>query len=182
MDWDGPIVTDSGGFQVFSMGHGTVADEIKGRRRGHGEASGARGGDPLDRRARSALSLLRRRRRALPLAGGLDGGAGRRCARTSRSCSTSAPPSTSTATTPSARPSAPTAGWSAACAGTPSTAPPAQLVYGIVQGGVYEDMRRASARTVAASGCDGIAIGGSLGAEKAADVRGRRLRGRRAGR
>src|SRR3954447_25960821 len=31
MGWHGPIVTDSGGFQVFSMGHGTVADEIKGR-------------------------------------------------------------------------------------------------------------------------------------------------------
>jgi queuine tRNA-ribosyltransferase len=45
--------------------------------------------------------------------------------------------------------------------------PAGQLVYGIVQGGVYEDMRRASARVVAASGCDGVAIGGSLGAEKA---------------
>ena len=32
MGWDGPIVTDSGGFQVFSMGHGTVAEEIKSRR------------------------------------------------------------------------------------------------------------------------------------------------------
>ena len=31
MGWGGPIITDSGGFQVFSMGHGTVADEIKGR-------------------------------------------------------------------------------------------------------------------------------------------------------
>ena len=31
MGWRGPIVTDSGGFQVFSMGHGTVADEIKAR-------------------------------------------------------------------------------------------------------------------------------------------------------
>ena len=40
-------------------------------------------------------------------------------------------------------------------------------VYGIVQGGVHEDLRRASARTVAASGCDGVAIGGSLGADKA---------------
>src|SRR3954447_16370240 len=30
MRWEGPIITDSGGFQVFSMGHGTVADEIKG--------------------------------------------------------------------------------------------------------------------------------------------------------
>src|SRR6202011_4779157 len=33
MRWSGPIITDSGGFQVFSMGHGGVADEIKGRRR-----------------------------------------------------------------------------------------------------------------------------------------------------
>ena len=32
MGWKGPILTDSGGFQVFSFGHGTVADEIKGRR------------------------------------------------------------------------------------------------------------------------------------------------------
>lgn len=31
MGWERAIVTDSGGFQVFSMGHGTVADEIKGR-------------------------------------------------------------------------------------------------------------------------------------------------------
>ena len=31
MGWDGPIVTDSGGFQVFSMGHGTVAEEINKR-------------------------------------------------------------------------------------------------------------------------------------------------------
>ncbi len=32
MDWQRPIITDSGGFQVFSMGHGSVADEIKHRR------------------------------------------------------------------------------------------------------------------------------------------------------
>ena len=31
MGWQHPIITDSGGFQVFSMGYGTVADEIKGR-------------------------------------------------------------------------------------------------------------------------------------------------------
>lgn len=32
--WDGPMFTDSGGFQIFSLGHGSVADEIKGRRVG----------------------------------------------------------------------------------------------------------------------------------------------------
>lgn len=33
MRWDGPMLTDSGGFQVFSMKHGGVADEIKGKNR-----------------------------------------------------------------------------------------------------------------------------------------------------
>src|SRR5580704_6414220 len=42
MGWDGPIVTDSGGFQVCSMGHGTVAEEIKARSsRAHGGQGGA---------------------------------------------------------------------------------------------------------------------------------------------
>ncbi len=31
MGWDGPMLTDSGGFQVFSLGEGTMANEIKGR-------------------------------------------------------------------------------------------------------------------------------------------------------
>src|SRR5918995_3689815 len=31
MGWRRAIVTDSGGFQIFSLAHGTVADEIKGR-------------------------------------------------------------------------------------------------------------------------------------------------------
>ncbi len=30
--WRGPMLTDSGGFQIFSLGTGSVADEIKGRR------------------------------------------------------------------------------------------------------------------------------------------------------
>ena len=30
-NWEGPMLTDSGGFQIFSLGHGSVADEIKGR-------------------------------------------------------------------------------------------------------------------------------------------------------
>jgi len=32
MAWDGPMFTDSGGFQIFSLGHGSVANEIKGKR------------------------------------------------------------------------------------------------------------------------------------------------------
>lgn len=32
MGWRGPMLTDSGGFQIFSLGHGSVASEIKGKR------------------------------------------------------------------------------------------------------------------------------------------------------
>ena len=31
MDWSGPMMTDSGGFQIFSLGHGGVSQEIKGK-------------------------------------------------------------------------------------------------------------------------------------------------------
>ncbi|RYH04789.1 tRNA-guanine transglycosylase [archaeon] len=30
--WRGPMMTDSGGYQIFSMGHGSVSTEIKGKR------------------------------------------------------------------------------------------------------------------------------------------------------
>ena len=45
-------------------------------------------------------------------------------------------------------------------------APPGQLLYGIVQGGVHEDLRARSTAYVAGSGVQGIAIGGSLGQTK----------------
>src|SRR5439155_6508773 len=45
-------------------------------------------------------------------------------------------------------------------------APPGQLLYGIVQGGVYEDLRNASAERIAAAPVAGVAVGGSLGQEK----------------
>jgi queuine tRNA-ribosyltransferase len=45
-------------------------------------------------------------------------------------------------------------------------APPGQVLYGIVQGGVYEDLRYESAAAITAAGTPGIAIGGSLGADK----------------
>lgn len=35
MGWDGPMLTDSGGYQVFSLGYGSVASEIKGKHMSH---------------------------------------------------------------------------------------------------------------------------------------------------
>lgn len=43
---------------------------------------------------------------------------------------------------------------------------PGQVLFGIVQGGAYEDLRRTSAQTIAGMGFPGFAIGGSLGRSK----------------
>ncbi|MCX6094875.1 MAG: tRNA guanosine(34) transglycosylase Tgt [Candidatus Bipolaricaulota bacterium] len=43
---------------------------------------------------------------------------------------------------------------------------PSQALFGIVQGGAYEDLRRESARVIGEMGFDGFAVGGSLGRSK----------------
>jgi queuine tRNA-ribosyltransferase len=45
-------------------------------------------------------------------------------------------------------------------------APPGQALFGIVQGGVHEALRRSSAERVAAAEIDGLSIGGTLGRDK----------------
>jgi queuine tRNA-ribosyltransferase len=45
--------------------------------------------------------------------------------------------------------------------------PAGQAVFGIVQGGVHPELRRESAERTSAAGIDGIAIGGTLGRDKA---------------
>jgi queuine tRNA-ribosyltransferase len=186
MGWDGPIVTDSGGFQVFSMGHGTVAEEIKsrpsrGRRSspahprdagGQGDAGGRAGSGEregailaIEEEGVRFRSYVDGRERFLSPEGSMatQVALGSDLALVFDEC------------TPfhvdreyTQRSTERTHRWLERCLRWHAEHGPAeQLVYGIVQGGVYEDLRRESAGTVAASGCDGIAIGGSLGADKA---------------
>ncbi len=149
MGWERPIITDSGGFQVFSMGHGTVADEIKGASRtGAATARGTHGRDPRDRGGRRALPLLRRRSRALPLAGELDGGAGALGSDIVLAFDECTPFHVDRDYT--ARSTERTHRWLERCLRWHAEhGPRGQLFYGIVQGGVYEDLRIASARAVA---------------------------------
>jgi len=165
MGWDGPIVTDSGGFQVFSMGHGTVADEIKGR------AGPGQGGDregailSIEEEGVRFRSYVDGRERFLSPEGSMAVQASLRSdvALAFDECT---PFHVDRAYTE--RSTERTHRWLERCLGWHAEhGPPGQLVYGIVQGGVHEDLRRASARAVAGSGSDGVAIGGSLGREKA---------------
>jgi queuine tRNA-ribosyltransferase len=204
MGWDGPVITDSGGFQVFSMGHGTVAAEIKARPSRRGGGDGARGdgartsasadlssgedaaspnaeragdhGEEREARERSGAilaigeegvrfrSYVDGRERFLSPEGSMAVQAALRSdiALVFDECT---PFHVDRAYTE--RSTERTHRWLERCLRWHAEhGPPGQLVYGIVQGGVYEDLRVASARAVAASRCDGIAIGGSLGATK----------------
>ncbi|HEY1539779.1 MAG TPA: tRNA guanosine(34) transglycosylase Tgt, partial [Solirubrobacteraceae bacterium] len=162
MAWRAPIITDSGGFQVFSMGHGTVADEIKGR-----APSGA------NRMGR----VLAIEEDGVRFRSYVDGG--ERFMGPETSMEVQAALGSDLALvfdecTPlnvdrdyTARSTERTHRWLDRClTWHEQHGPRDQLVYGIVQGGVHEDLRIASAQEVAARPVDGIAIGGSLGADK----------------
>src|SRR5919198_814591 len=164
MRWDGPIITDSGGFQVFSMGHGTVADEIKGRApQSTGERAGA---------------ILRIAEEGVTFRSYLDGSTRFMGPETSMAVQAALGSDVALVfdeCTPfrggrdyTARSTERTHRWLDRClAWHAENGSPDQVVYGIVQGGIEEDLRRASAQAVAARGTGGIAIGRTLGEDKA---------------
>ena len=162
MRWDGPIITDSGGFQVFSMGHGTVADEIKGRApTGPDRAGKVLGIEEDGVRYRSYVDGSTRfmgPEDSMRIQSNL----GSDIALVFDECTpfNVEREYTARSTERSHRWLDRGLSWHA------ENGPADQLVYGIVQGGVYEDLRRDSTEQIAARACDGIAIGGSLGEHK----------------
>lgn len=162
MGWDGPMLTDSGGFQIFSLGHGSVADEIKGRgQRNAREKSilkiteeGAEFKSYLDGRKyflTPEASIDIQRKLGADLIVQLD-----ECtpfhvdqAYTERSMQMSMRWGDRSL-----------AQWRRHDTGR-------QVMYGIVQGGVYPALRQASAAYTRDRDFFGTAIGGSLGSDKA---------------
>jgi queuine tRNA-ribosyltransferase len=160
MRWDGPIVTDSGGFQVFSMGYGNVAAEIK------------KTGGPT-----GSSDAVRIEERGVTFRSHIDGS--KRFMAPETSMEVQAALGSDLALvfdecTPfhvtreyTARSTERTHRWLERCLDWHDRdGPEGQLVFGIVQGGVFEDLRTESAHVIAASRADGVAIGGSLGADK----------------
>ncbi len=170
MRWDRAIITDSGGFQVFSMGHGGVADEIKGRGRGGGGGLGSSDGTTgailsIDEEGVRFRSYVDGRERFLSpeTSMSVQAALGSDIALVFDECT---PFHVSREYT--ARSMERTHRWLERCLRWHASQGPAgQAVYGIVQGGVDRSLRVVSSEAVAASGCDGIAIGGSLGQDKA---------------
>lgn len=161
MNWERALITDSGGFQVFSLAHGGVANEVKG--------SGRSGGEPGSRvdiseegarfrsyRDGSELFISPEVSMSVQAALGSD------IALVFDECTPFHADREYTA-----RSTERTHRWLDRClAWHEREGPERQAVFGIVQGGTHEDLRRESAQCVSEAGVDGLAIGGTLGRDK----------------
>jgi len=160
MSWTQAIITDSGGFQVFSLAHGGVADEVKGSGRSGGHGSeveiteeGARFRSPRDG---AELFISPEVSMSVQAALGSD------IALVFDECTPFHADRDYTA-----RSTERTHRWLDRClTWHDENGPERQAVFGIVQGGTHEDLRRESAQAISAAGVDGIAIGGTLGRDK----------------
>ncbi|MBS1679331.1 MAG: tRNA guanosine(34) transglycosylase Tgt [Actinobacteria bacterium] len=160
MNWDRALITDSGGFQVFSLAHGGVANEVKGSGRSgdHGSEvelteEGARFRSPRDGRE---LFLSPEVSMQVQAALGAD------IALAFDECTPFHADRDYTA-----RSTERTHRWLDRCvAWHDEHGPAGQALFGIVQGGTHEDLRVESAEYIAAAAVDGIAIGGTLGRDK----------------
>ncbi|HEX2163424.1 MAG TPA: tRNA guanosine(34) transglycosylase Tgt, partial [Thermoanaerobaculia bacterium] len=161
MGWDRALITDSGGFQVFSLAHGGVADEVKGSGRpGGGQGSVVSIGEEgvRFRSYRDGRALFLSPETSMEVQAKL----GSDIALVFDECTPYHADRDYTA-----RSMERTHRWLARClAWHGGHGPPRQAVFGIVQGGVHEDLRRESAQAVSEAGVDGLAIGGTLGRDK----------------
>ena len=141
MHWDGPILTDSGGYQIVSLAKNNRTDEQGVRFQSHVD------GSPMQLTPESAIGIQEALGcdimmcLDLPVALPADSASlAEAVGRTTR--------------------------WARRCLAARTGA---QALFGIVQGGTAPDLRRQSAEEIAAIGFDGYAIGGlSMGESSAA--------------
>ena len=159
--WERALITDSGGFQVFSLAHGNVADEIKGRRGGSGASGGV---IDIGERGVAFRSYIDGSERFMgpEESMAVQAALGSDIALAFDECTPFHADRDYTA-----RSTERTHRWLDRCLDWHlEHGPPSQAVFGIVQGGVHEDLRRASAEAVGEAAVDGLAIGGTLGRDK----------------
>lgn len=163
MGWKGAILTDSGGFQVFSLGHGSVADEIKGKARPKREGP---------------AQMVRITEEGVTFRSYIDGSlhelTPESCIRIQHQLGTDiavaldecTPYHVSYGYTRASTER--THRWAERCLAAFHRLPPETrpALFGIVQGGVYQELREESANYLTGLHFDGYCIGGSLGRDK----------------
>jgi len=172
MAWDGPIVTDSGGFQVFSLGFGL--EHGVGKQIGMFPGATAEQPDRTHRSRGQAARLVRVDEAGATFTSHIDGSRQRLTPESSIAIQEALGADIVLAFD---EPTSPlhdadytraamerTHRWAQRCLSTRQS--PDQALYGIVQGGAFEELRSASARFIGGLPFDGAAIGGSLGKSK----------------
>jgi queuine tRNA-ribosyltransferase len=175
--WHGPILTDSGGFQVFSLVYGGIADEVKGRR--------------PTQQARMKPGMVKVTEEGVLFRSYIDGSKHFFTPEKSIEiqkglgadiilCFDELPPF-HTGYDYTARSLERTHRWEERCLRFHQQIQPSgnaainlpfsppnrdQSLFGIVHGGVFPDLRRQSAEYLGAMPFDGLCIGGSLGGNK----------------
>jgi queuine tRNA-ribosyltransferase len=145
MGWDGPTLTDSGGYQVFSLGDRCRLSEAGAEFRSHLDGSRhlltPESAADIQARLGADIAMVLDECTAFPAAADV---AARSLERTARWAARARVRHLATA------------------AGETDVVPttPGQAQFGIVQGGVHDDLRRASAEATIAVGFEGYAIGG----------------------
>ena len=156
MNWNKPMWTDSGGFQIFSLGFGSVSNEIKGKRQSTGfkvsiNETGAQFQSPRDGVMRDLTpekSILIQKQIGSDFMFVFD------------ECTSY------NFTKEQARASMERSiRWSDRCVNTYENLcdPSKQKLYGIIQGSTYEDLRMRSIKYANSRPFFGYGIGGSLG-------------------
>ncbi len=145
MGWDGPILTDSGGFQVFSLRHTIVGADDDGVTfrsvyDGHRERLTPEGAAEIQRRLGSDVAMC------LDVCPPADVGREELALAVER-----------------------TTAWATRQALVRRA--PAQLLFGVAQGGIDPELRRRSVEEIASVGFDGHALGGlSIGEDRGAMI------------
>jgi queuine tRNA-ribosyltransferase len=172
MGWDGPLMTDSGGFQIFSLGaakeHGVgkIAPIFPGERERGGHLRTSKG-KPLvqvDEDGVTFTSYLDGSQHRFTPEGVIEIGRklGPDIVMVLDECTS---PLHDYRYTKEAMDR--THRWAMrSLKEFERTSPRSQAIMGIVQGGAYRDLRQQSARFIAGLGFDGYAIGGSLGGSR----------------
>ncbi len=170
MNWSGPILTDSGGFQVFSLGASIE--------HGVGKVASIFPGEAPARRTPGGDSMVRIREDGVRFKSHIDGSLhtfspevsiavqralGADMVLAFDECTSPLHDEAYTRTSMHRTHRWAERSLAAFEASTPQHGYP-QALYGVVQGGAFRELREQSATTIGAMPFDGIAIGGNLGA------------------
>ncbi len=180
MGWDAPVMTDSGGFQVFSLGAGLEHGVGKVANIFPGEVGGVLSGRRAPGNVRGTKSLMTVTEDEVRFKSHIDGSAHvftpEKSIAVQRALGADMILAFDECTSPlhdeayTAQSAARTHRWAERSLryfhGSEPQHGYAQALYGIVQGGAFEAVRKESARVIAAMDFDGLAIGGNLGKTK----------------